>query len=332
MARRLKVIEAPPAPRIGRLVDDYLAAKRAEGLSSKTLKQYSYALQRVFLPFLAEEGITEPEELSTRAMERLSSRLLERGTEGLTEHSRGGLSKDSVHSYLRPVRWFVNWVNADPESQAQITGKMPLPKLSNRRILDVLTPEELTAMATAAQQRSRRDELIFEVLMRTGVRAGELVLLRPADLVRRDGGCFLRVRGKGDKERLVPVMPKLFRGLEGFVDRQRKVTHSRPRPADDERIFLSLRRSRVTGDHEPLTNSGVEQLVKSIAEDAGITKRVYPHLLRHSFATHWLRKGHSALILKDVLGHADLTMIQRHYGHLTHVDAYDEMAKFLRDA
>jgi site-specific recombinase XerD len=304
-------------------VDDYLAAKRAEGLSSKTLAQYSHALQRVLLPFLAQEGITEPEKITTRAMERLSSRLL---TEG---GHRGQLSKDTVHSYLRPVRWFINWVNQDAESEAHITARTPLPKLPTHRIVNVLTPDELKAMESAAKQRSRRDELVVQVLKDTGIRAGELVKLRPRDLVRRDGGTFFNVRGKGDKGRLVPVMPRLFRALESYVDRQRKL-EGRRREADEERIFLSVRRSRKTGEFEPLTVSGVEQLIRSVAEDAGVTKRVYPHLLRHSMATNALQSGVSALILRDVLGHSDLTMITRHYGHLTHKDAYAAMAKYLQ--
>lgn len=127
---------------------------------------------------------------------------------------------------------------------------------------------------------------------------------------------FLRVLGpsqgggaKGDKARLVPVQPQLFRRLQ-------RVARGRPADAERDWIFVAHRR-RPGGVHERLTVSGLDQLIHSLGERAGLTKRVYPHLLRHSFATEMLNRGMDAITLSRILGHSSLTMIQRTYTHQT---------------
>lgn len=94
-------------------------------------------------------------------------------------------------------------------------------------------------------------------------------------------------------------------------------------------LFLGLRRRR-TGDYEPLTPSGMLQLVSRAADRARITKRVYTHLLRHSFITNALRSGMSPILVAKVAGHSSLRMIERVYCHLTNDDAYEAMMAMLR--
>ena len=100
---------------------------------------------------------------------------------------------------------------------------------------------------------------------------------------------------------------------------------------DTERIFTSLRRSRKTGHYEPLTDSGVQSMVRDLAGAAGITRRVYPHLLRHFFATNYLRKGGSPLNLQKILGRESLAMITRTYSHLNFGDAHAEAMRILAE-
>ena len=129
---------------------------------------------------------------------------------------------------------------------------------------------------------SERDKLIVRLLGDTGMRVGELLGLTAADVRVADGRNLVKVRGKGDRERLVPVRPAVAQAA------------SPPRHQDSargasDRLFLGNRRSPRTGDYEPLTSSGVDQLIRDLAVQAGITKRVYPHLFRHSFITKYLR-------------------------------------------
>jgi site-specific recombinase XerD len=154
----------------------------------------------------------------------------------------------------------------------------------------------------------------------TGIRVGELAGLRPPDLIVQGRNQYLKVQGKGARERLVPVPPGLFRRLQRYADR------SRPKDTHSDRLFLSLRRS-TNGDYEPLTASGVGQLLKVLTEVAGVKKRVYPHLMRHSFATWTLTRGINPLTLAQILGHSSLAMIQNVYAHLTPSDSYDALLK-----
>jgi integrase len=97
-----------------------------------------------------------------------------------------------------------------------------------------------------------------------------------------------------------------------------------------DRLFISLRR-RPGGDYGPLTPSGVEQVIQELGASAGITKRVYPHLLRHSYATWTLTRGMNPIMLAHILGHTSLAMIQNVYSHLTPTDAYEAMVRTLAE-
>jgi integrase len=101
------------------------------------------------------------------------------------------------------------------------------------------------------------------------------------------------------------------------------------RDAAIDRLFLSVRRDRRIGEYEPLTNLGIQQLVRNLAELAGVHKRVYRHLLRHSYATWALNHGMNPIMLAQVLGHSSLVMIQRNYAHSTPADAHELMARLL---
>lgn len=164
----------------------------------------------------------------------------------------------------------------------------------------------------------------MRVLADSGVRVGELVRLRISDILTRDDHHFLKVRGKGDRERLVPIAPPLYRRLLRFVERYR------PDDPSSDRLFLSRRRGGNTGGYGPLTDSGVQKLIRDLGERAGVKKRVHPHLFRHSAATHMLRRGMNPLLVAEVLGHTSLAMIQNVYSHLTPVDAHSALMAVLR--
>jgi integrase/recombinase XerD len=201
------------------------------------------------------------------------------------------------------------------------SARAQLPRLP-RRVLEVLTREEISAMEAVAA--TERDRLIVRLLADTGIRLGELLGLHLGDLLEpRRGEFAVKVCGKGDRERLVPVPPALFRRLRKYAERGRG-------DARDEKLFVSLRLSR-SGDRPPLTASGVQQLVRVLGITAGIGRPVHPHLFRHSFATHALRRGMDVVSLQRILGHADLSMIAAVYQHLDTGDDYTAMMKVLMD-
>jgi len=309
---KLTVVEPREITALDRLVDDYLASCRARGLSSKTVKfVYGYALKSVFLPFCRREGVKQPDQVTRKVLDRFSTGLLDNGG------ARGQLSRSSVHSYVRSVNSFLGWATREGELGADT--KAQLPKVG-RRLLEVLSRDEIQAMEDIA--KTERDKLIVRVLANTGIRLGELVGLRTSDVLVQGRRHYLRVRGKGDLERLVPISPTLHARLRRFVDR------GRPQDVVGDRLFIALRRS-PSGGLEALSASGVEQMIKVVAKDAGIEKRVYPHLLRHSFVTWSLTRGMNPIQLAQIVGHSSLTMIQQVYSHLTPSDAYDAMLKVL---
>jgi len=153
---------------------------------------YGYPLHEVFLPFCAEEGIEEPGQVTARVLDRHTTRLLDEGGR------RGALSKFTVASYVRSINAFLSWARREGEVAEGV--KAQAPKLP-RRLLDVLSREEIGCLEDAA--KTERDKLIVRVLADAGLRVTELTGLRLSDLIERDR----RVRGKGGRERDVPVMP-----------------------------------------------------------------------------------------------------------------------------
>jgi integrase/recombinase XerD len=308
----LSVVQ-PQAPAIARRVEEYLDSCRARGLSPKTVKlAYGYPLRGSFLPWCVQQGLTEPGQFSTRLLERYAAELLEHGG------ARGPLSKDTVWTYMKAVRGFLTWAKADGD---QVDAEVRLPKLG-RRVIDVLERDEVRRLEDVAG--AERDKLIVRLLADTGVRVGELIKLRDQDLTDRDRKPFLRVRGKGDRERLVPISPQLRNRLRRYIERER------PADANSDRIFVGRRRAR-SGAYEPLTESGVQQMVRELGERAGLRKRVHPHLFRHSAATYLLRQRMDSLQVAQVLGHTSLAMIQRVYSHLTPSDTHEALMRALRE-
>jgi integrase len=123
---------------------------------------------------------------------------------GLLERTGPGgqpLSKHSVHAYMRAVNGFLRWSAAEGE---EVKARAQLPKLP-RRLIDILSREEIARMEDAA--KAERDKLVVRLLADTGIRVGELVALRPADLIPQARSNFIKVQGKGAQERLVPVPP-----------------------------------------------------------------------------------------------------------------------------
>jgi integrase len=298
---------------IGQQVEDFLTAGRARGLSPKTIKDaYGYPLRSVFVPFCERQGVTEVSQIDRRLLDRLSTELLEQGG-----RRNGTLSKFSVKSYLKAVNQFLAWAKEEGE---RVEARAQMPR-TPKRLLDVLSRDEIQALEDAAV--SERDKLIIRLLADTGIRAGELVSLRTGDLVDRDRNHFLRIRGKGERERLLPI-PRLHRRLERYIRATATL-----RPAGD-RLFLSLRRGS-DGQLKPLTVRAIEKAVEDARARAGITKRVHPHLFRHSYATWALTRGMNPIMLAQVLGHNSLTMIHAVYSHLSPNDSYDAVVRMLTE-
>lgn len=294
---------------VDELVSDYLAQPK---LKPRTKDHYGRTLRRLFLPYLAERGLE---------LTQVDQRVLDRWVTHLQEHGgtkKAELSAESVRSYAAAANHFLSWARREGELRSDARARAPKPE---RRLLEVLSRQEIQRLEDAAP--TERDKLIIRVLADTGVRLGELLTARVQSVRREGQEAYLRVLGKGGRERDVPISPGLARRLQRYAQRGRPDTVS-------ERLWLTLRRKR-NGTYAPLTNRGAQLMLKSTAEMAGIGKRVHPHLLRHSYATWRLRQGANPIALKDDMGHTSLLMISQVYSHLQPSDRHAEYMKALRD-
>lgn len=322
MKSKPHLVAPTPPTELRVLVDDYLADCEARGLSQKTIKdRYEWALVSIFLPWCAEQGIERPEQLTGRLLSRFAGHLQKYGGR------RGRLSPHTVDTYASTVNYFLAWARKAGEKIDE-RAKAPTPKLP-RAMLEVLTAGEVQKMADVAT--NDRDRLILQLLWETGCRGSELLGLRLGDVDERERRYMLRIKGpsygggaKGDRSREVPV-PRAFRNLRKYIAR------GRPAEAANDRIFVGRRRDPRTGNYEPLTLSGLEQLIRNLAREAGITRRIWLHLVRHSAITHMLQQGMNPLLVAKLAGHSSLEMINRTYSHLDNRDLYEALLKISPD-
>jgi len=174
-------------------------------------------------------------------------------------------------------------------------------------LLDAAGPAPGTEAASAADPAAVRDRALLELLYATGARVSEIVQLDVDDTLHGD---LLRVRGKGSKERVVPVGSYARAATEAYLTRVRPILAAKGRATP--RLFLGVRGA-------PLSRQSAWLIIRAAAERAGLTAHVSPHTLRHSFATHLLQGGADVRVVQELLGHASVATTQI-YTHVT-VDA-----------
>lgn len=310
MPTKLHVIEPRAPSALIVAVKDYLDASKARGLSPRTTKYaMGFPLREIFLPWCADNGITTPEQLDSRTLVQFQAHLEDHGGKEGTP-----LKRSSIHSYEKAVKGFVAWLKAEGE---KVPGDIKLPRLE-QRIVQTLTPKEIDQLEAAAT--STRDAIIVRLLSETGIRRAECASLKVKDLLEEGGRHYLLVHGKGRRDRRVPLSPSLARRLRKYINGRSR----------DSYVFLALHMQN--GEREPLSDSGITQMITNLGELAGLDKRVTPHLFRHTAATHMLRKGVDSLLVAQVLGHSSLQMIQRVYSHMTPTDAHIAVMKALTAA
>ncbi len=217
-----------------------------------------------------------------------------------------GLSPASIRRQIAAIRTYYRYLMGEGYAPADPSAQMEIPK-GWQRLPDVLTVRELEALIDAHHPDDTlgwRDRAMLEVAYATGIRVSELVGLTLPDVLLEDA--LVRVTGKGDKQRLVPLGRRALAAAAVYIRENRPVLDKGETKA---RFVLNSR-------GKPLTRGGAWEIVKHCATRAGLTKRVTPHTLRHSFATHMLEGGADLRAVQEMLGHADLATTQIY----THVD------------
>lgn len=263
----------------------YQYLKLEKSFSPNTIDAYQRDLDK-FLIFLKDEGVDYCD-ATLQHMHLFSSLMIDIG-----------IGPTSLSRILSGVRSFYHFLLLEDIIETDPTELLQFPKKA-RRLPDVLTADEvdrIESVINLADDEGHRDRAIIEVLFSCGLRVSELCNLKMSDLFLDEG--FIRVEGKGSKQRLVPISQTAIHELNlYFADR----CHITPKQGHADFVFLSYRRrtglSRITIFH----------LIKTLVERAGIQKVVSPHTFRHSFATCLLEGGANLRAIQAMLGHESIS-------------------------
>lgn len=278
------------APLIRRYIR-YLKLER--NYSPNTIDAYRHDLH-LLLIHLSGQGLT-PIDVKLDHLQRFAAWIHERG-----------IGPKSQARILSGVRTFYHYLVVDGYLEVDPTELLESPHLP-KHLPEYLTTEEVDRLEAAIDLTSaegHRNRAIIEVFFSCGLRVSELVELKLSNLVLNER--FMRVVGKGGKERLVPISQRAVGELELWFDDRRQM---RIKPGEDDYVFLNRR-----GHH--LTRTMILIMVKRLGEAAGIKKTLSPHTLRHSFATALLRGGADLRVIQVLLGHADIATTEIY----THMD------------
>ena len=277
-------------------------------------------IERFILHLATERGLSDNYQLSTRRSLEEFAAWLSRAkqitdprevtlpfiSEYLALRKKGGLAAASIKLIVVAIKIFFRFLLLHNRVEKDPAEVLPLPRIERYlpETLNELQVEQLLNAIPVHQPLGLRDRAMAELLYASGLRISELTKARLENLDLENG--MIRVTGKGNKTRLVPVGKQAREAIAAYLDRERPRLVGKKTGSE---IFLSVR-------GRGLTTVRLWQILKEHAGHAGLEMNVYPHLLRHSFATHLLGNGADLRIIQEMLGHADISTTQIY----THVD------------
>ncbi len=271
---------------------DFLALEA--GHSSNTVESYLRDLRRLG-EFATARGMRDPARLTLKALRDFVYLLKDLG-----------LSASSIRRAISAIRTYYGFLVGEGRVKDDPSDRLESPR-RGRVLPDTLSVKEVEALLAAPsvdQPLAWRDRALLELAYGAGLRVSELCGLGLTDLLLSEN--LVRIFGKGGKERLVPIGRSVIGAASVYLHSMRPTLD---RGKSKNRVLLNAR-------GEPLSRVGAWGIVRRASERAGITKRVTPHTLRHSFATHLLEGGADLRAVQEMLGHADLSTTQIY----THVD------------
>lgn len=268
---------------------DFLDHLRSEkGLSPHTIESYGRDIS-AFAAHLQAEGKTSLQEATSDSIYSFLHQLK------IKDYASSSISR-----MLIAIKVFFRFLKQEGIIARDIAKQFETPKIWQLipESLSMEEMEELLSQPKSEDAAGARDKAMLELLYATGMRVSELCALRISDL----SDNFVKVQGKGRKERLIPVGKAALEAIDSYL------LHYRGKAESKEPLFLS-RNGKAIG------RIGVWSRIKAYAKAAGIRKNVSPHTLRHSFATHLLENGADLRLIQELLGHEDISTTDRY----THV-------------
>ncbi len=278
------------------LLDSFLSYLVVEkGLSENTLESYGRDVRK-FLSFIEKNGISSVEEIKYNHI-----------LDFLSHFKEQGFTATTIVRNIVSIKQFFKYLQMEKILKEDPTAHIRTPKMK-KSIPGVITLDDVEQILSAPDESAPeglRDTAMIEVLYATGIRVSELIGLKLNDVNFELG--FVVVYGKGSKERIVPMGDKAKNKLLQYLK------DSRP-------ALLKSREAKalfVTRRGKGMTRQGFWKIIKNYAIKAGITKKISPHTLRHSFATHLLERGADLRTIQLMLGHSDISTTQIY----THVES-----------
>lgn len=268
----------------------YLGLER--GLSAHTLENYSIDVGH--LVSYAENNSTPLNEICEEDLHQLLASLRDMG-----------IQPRSQARLISGIRAFFKFMRIEGYIEADPTALIEFPYLG-RSLPDVLSTEEIDNMIAAidySKNEALRNETIIETLYGSGLRVSELTDLRISRLYLEEG--YMRIEGKGNKQRLVPLSPRATALIREYMEQR---SRQNIKPGNEDILFLNRRGAAMT-------RVMIFYVVRDLAAAAGIDKTVSPHTLRHSFATHLLEGGANLRAIQEMLGHESIATTEI-YVHL----------------
>ena len=285
-----------------RYIKDFVSYLKIEkGLAENSILAYQNDVDK--LKEFASASSKLPNQLNYEDLKQFLSTLFDLG-----------LSARSQARIISGIKQFYGFLILENLTKVDPSELLEQPKLG-RKLPEVLTIEEIDDLLNAidlSKNEGHRNRAMLETLYSCGLRVSELVGLRFSDLFFEEG--FIRVIGKGNKERLVPVSPQVQKEIDIYQQHIRN--HLNIQKGSENIVFLNRRGAQ-------LTRVMVFTIIKNLAESIGLKKNISPHTFRHSFATHLIEGGANLRAIQEMLGHESITTTEIY----THLDQ-----RFLRDA
>ncbi|MFO8192011.1 MAG: site-specific tyrosine recombinase XerD [Bacillota bacterium] len=265
---------------------NYLAVEK--GLARNTLESYNRDIRKM-IAFLKKKGVTNPEAVNQDML-----------VEFISELKNNGQATSSISRCIASVRSFFNFLLQEGVIPKNAAWKLESPRIE-RKLPRILTTDEVNKLLdqpSTGKHKELRDKAMLELLYASGIRVSELVSLDINDFDPRVG--YLRCRGKGMKERIVPVGSMAVNYVNEYL---RKTRTRMIRTNSETALFVNQHGRRMT-------RQGFWKILKKYAQKANIKGEITPHTLRHSFATHLLENGADLRSVQEMLGHSDISTTQ----------------------
>ena len=293
-------------------VDDFIATKKTEGRSVKTLSWYQWLLGK-FCAYANDPALAN---FTLPMVRGFVAALQDRDTRyenhPISHQVEGGLSPHTISAYVRTLKVFSAWLAEEGYTKTDVLTKLKRPKLPET-VIEVLTDKEINRIVDDINPNTHmgsRSLAIVLLLYDTGIRANELctLTLENLDLLQNE----FKVRGKGNKERVIPLGNGVKRAITRYVTAYRPESNARE-------VFLS-------DEGTALTYNGLKLLIDRLGKKAEIP-RLHLHLFRHSFAVKYLMSGGDLISLQRILGHTSVNTTQL-YLKLANRDIHTQHAKY----